>query len=72
MLTSKALDRPSKFIGLTFQDFQTSFDLNGGLVTLLNVADETNQNLTAAQKKLLLWHQKWAHTDNQSLSGDLE
>ncbi len=50
MLTTKAFDRRSKFIGLTFADFQTSLDPEGGLATLLSVADETNQNLTSAQK----------------------
>jgi hypothetical protein len=66
MLTTKALNRASKFIGLTFQDFQTSgLDGGGGLETLLSVADETNQNLTAAQKELLLWHQRWGHADIQ-------
>jgi hypothetical protein len=65
MLTTKALAKPSKFIGLTFQYFQTSFDLNGSLASLLNVINETNQNLTAAQKELLVWHQKWGHADTQ-------
>jgi hypothetical protein len=66
MLTTNALNWASKFIGLTFQDFQTSFDLNVRLATLLNVGDEMNQNLTAAQKELLLvWHQKWAHAAKQ-------
>jgi hypothetical protein len=65
MLTSKALNSPNKFVGLTFQDCQTFMSLNGGLAALLNVADETNQNLTAAQKELLLWHHKWGHADSQ-------
>ena len=65
MLTSKALNSPNKFVGLTFQDCQTSMSLNGGLAALLNVADETNQNRTAAQKELLLWHHKWGHADSQ-------
>jgi hypothetical protein len=42
ILTTKALNSPNKFVGLTFQDCQTSFSLNGGLEALLNVADETN------------------------------
>jgi hypothetical protein len=65
MLITKAMNRASKFIGLTFQDFQEqgTFDV-GGLATLLNVTDETN-HLTAAQKELLLWHQKLGHADTQ-------
>jgi hypothetical protein len=62
MLMAKALKNPNKLLGLTFQDCQTSIDLNGGLVALLNVADETNQNvggemnqnLMVAQKELML------------------
>lgn len=37
------------------------------LQTHLSVADETNQNLTAAQKELLLWHWRLGHRDFQSL-----
>jgi hypothetical protein len=66
MLTTKALDRASKFIGLTFQDLKTGgLEGGGALETLMSVADETNQNLTAAQKELLLWHQRLAHADMQ-------
>jgi hypothetical protein len=31
----------------------------------LSVADETNQNLTAPQKELLLWHHRLAHANLQ-------
>jgi hypothetical protein len=66
MLTTKALNRASKFIGLTFQDFNTGgLESGGALETLLSVADETNQNLAAAQKELLLWHQRLGHADMQ-------
>ena len=36
----------------------------------LSVTDDTNNNLTAAQKELLVWHSKLAHSHfdwNQSL-----
>ena len=33
----------------------------------LHVCDETNQNITQAQKELLLWHHKFAHCDMQRI-----
>ena len=33
--------------------------------SFLSVADERNQNLTEAQKELLLWHQRWGHANFQ-------
>jgi hypothetical protein len=35
------------------------------LSSFLSIADETNQNLTASQKELLLWHWKLGHADFQ-------
>lgn len=34
-------------------------------VVLMTVMQETNQNLTAAQKELLIWHQRLGHADMQ-------
>ncbi len=66
MLTPKHFKRQDPFVGLTYQDAQTLSDLSG-LSALLNVADETNQNLTAAQKELLLWHHKLGHANMQQV-----
>jgi hypothetical protein len=49
---------------LTFADAVALGDENE-LSTLMSVADETNQNLSLAQKELLLWHWKMGHA-NQS------
>jgi hypothetical protein len=61
--------RPSKQVYWTylpgFPDIVRSWWWPCCLAALLNIADKTNQNLTAAQKELLLWHQKWAHANNQ-------
>jgi hypothetical protein len=62
MLTTKHFKRRDPFVGLTYQDTQTLCDL-GGLTALLNVADETNQNLTITQKEMLMWHQKLTHAN---------
>jgi hypothetical protein len=64
MLAPKHFKRQDPFISLTFQDTQTLRNL-GGLSALLNVANETTQNLTAVQKELLLWHHKLAHANMQ-------
>jgi hypothetical protein len=50
--------------GLTFEDSQylTRPTL---LSSFLSVADETNQNLTASQKELLVWHWKLGHAGFQ-------
>jgi hypothetical protein len=64
MLTPRHFKRQDPFVGLTYQDAQTLSNLSG-LSALLNVADETNQNLTAAQKELLLWHHKLGNADMQ-------
>lgn len=47
-------------IGVLFEDFQTLRD-PVQTFNLLSVADETNQNLTAAQKELLQWHWRLGH-----------
>jgi hypothetical protein len=41
-------------------------DLNR-MTTFLTVADEQNQNQTASQRELLLWHQKLAHANMQRI-----
>lgn len=50
---------------MAFQDPQYEFGLEFGSFTStdvkLSVADEMNQNLTKAQKELLLWHWKLGH-----------
>jgi hypothetical protein len=47
-------------VGLTYYDLH---QLSDPVVTstYITVADETNQNLTAAQKELLLWHWRLGH-----------
>jgi hypothetical protein len=60
MLTTKHFNRSSKFVGLTCQDGQTLGN-TAHLSAFLNVADETNQNLSPAEKELLLWHQRLGH-----------
>jgi hypothetical protein len=64
MLTPWHFKRQDPFVGLTYQDVQTLSNL-GGISVLLNVANKTNQNLTAVQKELLLWHHKLGHADMQ-------
>jgi len=50
--------------GLTFSDRQ--YLSNPPLLSsFLSVADETNQNITASQKELLLWHWKLGHAGFQ-------
>jgi hypothetical protein len=48
MLTSSHFNNPATNICLTFEDTN--------ILANLTVADEVNQNLTAAKKELLLWH----------------
>ena len=50
--------------GLTHADV-TSFSDPDSLMSLMTVADEANQNLTAAQKELLHWHWKLGHCNFQ-------
>jgi hypothetical protein len=50
--------------GLTFEDRQYLLQPNL-LCSFLSVADKTNQNLTASQKELLLWHWKLGHAGFQ-------
>ena len=60
-------------MGLTFEDatmLGDGYSVKSALSTanhsgLMNVADETNQNLTASQKELLLWHWKLGHANMQ-------
>jgi hypothetical protein len=57
MLTSSHFNNPTTKIGLTFED--------ANMLANLTVADEVNQNLTAAKKELLLWPWKLGHADMQ-------
>ena len=46
--------------GMTFED-ASYLSENNGAFACMSVADETNQNLTQAQRELLLWHWKLGH-----------
>jgi hypothetical protein len=50
--------------GLIFEDVSYFNDVDG-LRSFLSVAEQTNQNLTASQKELLLWHWKLSHAGFQ-------
>jgi hypothetical protein len=64
MLTTKHFNRSSKFVGLTYQEGQTLSN-TAHLSAFLNVADKTDQNLSPAEKELLLWLQRLGHADFQ-------
>ena len=49
-------------IGLTFDDATVLGD-GHSVYNYMSVADESNQNLTRAQKELLLWHWKLGHAN---------
>ena len=51
-------------VGLTFDD-ATALGDGHSVHNYMSVADETNQNLTRAQKELLLWHWKLRHANLQ-------
>ena len=51
-------------LGLTFDDATTLGD-GHSVHNYMSVADESNQNLTSAQKELLLWHWKLGHANFQ-------
>ena len=51
-------------IGLTFDDATTLGD-GHSVHNYMSAADESNQNLTSAQKELLLWHWKLGHANFQ-------
>jgi hypothetical protein len=55
MLTSSHFNNPTTKIGLTFEDTN--------MLANLTVADEANQNLTAAKKEFLLWYWNLGHAD---------
>jgi hypothetical protein len=57
MLTSSHFNNPTTKSGLTLEDTN--------MLASLTVADEVNQNLTAAKQELLLWHWKLGHADMQ-------
>jgi hypothetical protein len=57
MLTSNHFNNPTTKVGLTFEDTN--------ILANLTMADEVNQNITAAKKELLLWHWKLGHADMQ-------
>ena len=51
-------------VGLTFDDI-TALGDGHSVHNYMSVADESNQNLTQAQKELLLWHWKLGHANLQ-------
>ena len=51
-------------IGLMFDD-ATALGDGHSVHNYMSVADESNQNLTSAQKELLLWHWKLGHANLQ-------
>jgi hypothetical protein len=55
MLTDDHFTTKALTVGLTFED--------AIVMATLDVTDEMNQNFTAPQRELMLWHQKWAHCD---------
>ena len=58
------LPTTSRNVGLTFEDACVLGD-GFSARTFMSVADETNQNLTASQKELLIWHWKLGHANFQ-------
>jgi hypothetical protein len=57
MLTSSHFNNPTTKVGLTFEDTN--------ILANFTVADEVNENITAAKKELLLWHWKLGHAHMQ-------
>jgi hypothetical protein len=57
-------EHSSQSIGLTYHDVKSLTD-PFIVSSYVNVADETNQNLTASQKELLLWHWRFGHINLQ-------
>jgi hypothetical protein len=55
MLTYEHFTRKALTVGLTFED--------ATVMVTMDVTEEKNQNLTAPQRELMLWHPKWAHCD---------
>ena len=58
------LPTPTRTVGLTFEDACVLGD-GFSARTFMSVADETNQNLTASQKELLIWYWKLGHANFQ-------
>jgi hypothetical protein len=55
MLTDEPFTRKALTVGLTFED--------ATVMATMDVTEEMNQNITAPQRELMLWHKKWAHCD---------
>jgi hypothetical protein len=55
MLTDEHFTRKVTTVGLTFEDATA--------MATMDVTEEMNQNPTAPQRELMLWHPKWAHCD---------
>jgi hypothetical protein len=55
MLTDEHFNRKELTVGLTFED--------ATVMATIDVIEKMNQNLTAPQRELMLWHQKRAHCD---------
>jgi hypothetical protein len=55
MLTEEHFNQRALTVGLTFEDSTA--------MASIDISEEMNHNLTAPQRELLMWHQKWAHCD---------
>jgi hypothetical protein len=55
MLTDKHFPKKVLTVELTFED--------ANVMTTLALTDEMNHNITAPQRELTMWHQKWSHCD---------
>jgi hypothetical protein len=55
MLTDDHFTTKALTVSLTFED--------ATVMATLDVTDDMNQNPTAPQRELMIWHQKWAHFD---------
>ena len=64
MLTTKHFESSGLEVGLTFSDVMTLQAVEEGC-GLLNVADDINQNLTAAHRELKLLHDRLGNCDMQ-------
>jgi hypothetical protein len=48
-------------VGLAFEDTMVMVSMN--ISHEMNISHDINQNLTAHQRDLMMWHQKWVHCD---------
>jgi hypothetical protein len=55
MLTDEHFNQKSLTVVLAFED--------ATVMATMDIFQEINQNITAPQRELMLWHKKWAHCD---------